>query len=647
MRKKTIIGQSKMMHCGMKCTVIKDNGYDDIAVQFEDGTIKKCTRQGFNKGSILNPSLKRKISIKGKSNTMSNGMKCTVIEDNGYDNISVQFEDGTIKNNCTRYNFFSGKITNPSLRRGYTCSRKYSIQGKSKVMSNGMKCTIIEDNGRDDIIVKFEDGYITKSSRYNFNKGKIANPNFIKGSVLGQSALMRCGMRCTVVEDKSSRDITVKFEDGTLVKHIRRDYFKNKSIANPKLGKNFSRVINNSIKGNSKIMKSGLRCTVIEDMGKNKITVQFEDGKIKKNCSRDSYFKGSIIHPDLGRGYAYSKKNSILGQTKLMKCGMRCTVIEDNSADDISVQFEDGTIVRHRIRHSFQSRSILNPSLMNVSSMPQRLIFYFLHEFYPDTVQNYRPDWLKNKETNANMELDLWIPSKKIGIEYDGVVWHKEENYRSKKKFELIRNAQEIDKVITILEKGAFEHKSSKHINIKLTTTSDKKETDLFFIEMEKAITQILKYLKISKEIKIDDDVIEKVCMLKIARVYSQNLIRGENDLETLCPNLAKEWDYNKNNFLPSDITCGSGRRVWWICNKCGHSWSTLIQDRAKNGRGCPKCARENRGIKVKNMDTGEIFKSLSAASRFYHTTNENISKCCKNEKETAGGYHWEFIKNE
>lgn len=239
---------------------------------------------------------------------MTNGMKCTVIEDNGHDNITVQFEDGTIKENCTRYLFNHGKITNPSLRRGYTCARRYSIKGKSNTMTNGMKCTVIEDNGRNNIVVKFEDGYVTKSNRYNFNRGKIININYVKGSILGQIAEMKCGMKCTVIEDKNSKDISVQFEDGTLVEHIRRDYFKARTIANPTLGKNYTRLSNASIKGKTKIMKTGMKCTVIEDLGKNNIIVQFEDGIIKENCSRDSYFKGSIIHPILGRGYAYSKK---------------------------------------------------------------------------------------------------------------------------------------------------------------------------------------------------------------------------------------------------------------------------------------------------------------------------------------------------
>lgn len=466
-------------------------------------------------------------------------------------------------------------------------------------------------------------------------------------SILNQTKKMKCGMACTVIEDNGSRDISVKFEDGTIVKHIRRSYFTVGSIANPSLGKSYSRIHSSNIKGESKIMKSGMKCTVIDDKGKEKITVQFEDGTIKENCSRDSFRKGSIIHPLLGRGYAYSKKNSILGQTKLMKCGMKCTVIEDNCADDITVQFEDGTIVKHKIRHAFKTRSIANPHI-NISSIPQGLIFYYVHTYFPDAIQNYRPDWLKNNETNANMEIDIWIPSKKVGIEYDGVIWHKIENARSKKKALLIEKQKEIEKIITVLERGAIEHSSPKHINIFLKSTSDRKESDIFLLEMEDAINEILRYLGIDNQIHIDNDTLDKLYETNILRVYSQNLKKGVNDLETLRPDLVDEWDYNKNTFLPSDITCGSGRKVWWICSKCNYSWPAIIQNRTKNGYGCPRCGKEKNSIhskkKVINIDTGKIYESIINASQITKINRNSISKCCNGTRKSAGGFHWKFI---
>ena len=43
--------------------------------------------------------------------------------------------------------------------------------------------------------------------------------------------------------------------------------------------------------------------------------------------------------------------------------------------------------------------------------------------------------------------------------------------------------------------------------------------------------------------------------------------IQGENDLKTLRPNIAAEWDYEKNGGLtPKDVTVSSSKKVYWKC---------------------------------------------------------------------------------
>ena len=69
--------------------------------------------------------------------------------------------------------------------------------------------------------------------------------------------------------------------------------------------------------------------------------------------------------------------------------------------------------------------------------------------------------------------------------------------------------------------------------------------------------------------------------------------IKGETDLETLFPEIASEWNYDKNNGLyPCDFTYGSSKKVWWICDK-GHEWESSIAHRT-GGRGCPICKGGN-----------------------------------------------------
>lgn len=64
-----------------------------------------------------------------------------------------------------------------------------------------------------------------------------------------------------------------------------------------------------------------------------------------------------------------------------------------------------------------------------------------------------------------------------------------------------------------------------------------------------------------------------------------------DNSLATLEPDIATEWDYDKNgNITPHDITYGSKYNAWWICDN-GHSWRTTVGVRTNQKTGCPKCS--------------------------------------------------------
>ena len=66
---------------------------------------------------------------------------------------------------------------------------------------------------------------------------------------------------------------------------------------------------------------------------------------------------------------------------------------------------------------------------------------------------------------------------------------------------------------------------------------------------------------------------------------------QGYNDLLTCAPNVAAQWDYEKNMPLqPSQLTAYANRRVWWLCEK-GHSYKTLVSLRTSRNTGCPYCA--------------------------------------------------------
>ena len=71
----------------------------------------------------------------------------------------------------------------------------------------------------------------------------------------------------------------------------------------------------------------------------------------------------------------------------------------------------------------------------------------------------------------------------------------------------------------------------------------------------------------------------------------NKKIIKGINDLATTHPNIAQEWDYERNGELtPYQVSHGSGKKVYWICPN-GHSYQATILHRTCGlGTNCPVC---------------------------------------------------------
>ena len=88
-----------------------------------------------------------------------------------------------------------------------------------------------------------------------------------------------------------------------------------------------------------------------------------------------------------------------------------------------------------------------------------------------------------------------------------------------------------------------------------------------------------------------------------------RKVLEGYNDLLTVNPILANEWNYEKNGkLIPKSVTPNSNKKVWWKCNH-KHEWQATIASR-NSGTGCPYCAGQ-RVIKGAN-DLQTVNPSLS-----------------------------------
>jgi hypothetical protein len=70
----------------------------------------------------------------------------------------------------------------------------------------------------------------------------------------------------------------------------------------------------------------------------------------------------------------------------------------------------------------------------------------------------------------------------------------------------------------------------------------------------------------------------------------NKNLLQGFNDLATVRPDLAAEFDLAENGGLtPSDLMFGTAKKVWWKCH-LGHRFEAKVSQRNFANTGCPVC---------------------------------------------------------
>lgn len=234
--------------------------------------------------------------------------------------------------------------------------------GETRIMNCGMKCTVIRYKKSDDIDVEFEDGFVAFHKSYaNFLKGGIGNPN-ITPQHIGETITTKSGFTCSIIAYRSYNDIDVQFSDGSIVEHRNYGAFLKGEIGYPNYRLPLEKSRNSHI-GETKMMNCDMKATIIRWNGYNDIDVQFEDGTIVSHKSYSNYKNKKISNPNIVRKCDKNKRTKHIGETKMMNCGMTATILCWKSCNDIDIQFADGTIVMHRSYSNFKKGGIMNPRL--------------------------------------------------------------------------------------------------------------------------------------------------------------------------------------------------------------------------------------------------------------------------------------------
>ena len=279
------------------------------------------------------------------------------------------------------------------------------------------------------------------------------------------------------------------------------------------------------------------------------------------------------------------------------------------------------------------------------TSFPEYAMVYYLRKQGLEVIHSYKEN---------GYELDIYISSKNIAIEYDGYIWHKNKNKQDLEKnhkcvkdgiklyrireglsslndssidYVVQRNQENLSEILKLLLSEITETTvdvdiKRDNIDIENLREYTEKETSLLFSNPE-----IAKEWNYEKNGNLKPEHFAANSHKKVwwkcpkghewqATIKDRNngngcphcsgryVVKGANDLQTVNPTLAYEWHYEKNNgLMPTDVMPNSSQKVWWKCSK-GHEWQARVSDR-NQGRGCPYCA----GKKVlKGFSTRQIF---------------------------------------
>ena len=242
-----------------------------------------------------------------------------------------------------------------------------------------------------------------------------------------------------------------------------------------------------------------------------------------------------------------------------------------------------------------------------MTSFPEQAIYYYIKPIYEDAINSYKKGF-------GRSHLDIYVPSIKLGIEYDGRESHKDKekvdvwkyNICREKAIRLIRVREiKIPDNLTMCDQVIYSH------------FGDTKQ----HASLDEAIIQLFDYLNISADVDTKRD------MTKIQEQYFSCL---ENEsLGMLYPGLVSEWYQPKNGKItPFMVKPKSNVSYYWQCPECDEIYPASPASRT-NGSGCAVCAGVKRLTQEEfEKRVHERFPKIEVLGEYINMDTEVKCKC-------------------
>ena len=351
--------------------------------------------------------------------------------------------------------------------------------------------------------------------------------------------------------------------------------------------------------------------------------------KVWWKCNNDHEWLAKIYHTNKGHGCPYcSGRDAIKGKNDLQTTNpvlasewnyeknenLRPDAVTANSGQKVWWKCHRG----HEWQAVIGSRNkgcgcpVCNSERR--TSFPEYALMYYLEKYDLEVIHSYN---------EKGYELDIYIPSRNIAIEYDGYFWHKNK-----------------------VQKDLDKNQKCKKDGIKLYRIREK----LFPLNDSSIDYVVRNNLQEIFELVLSEIIGKRIDInLERDTIKIENLrehLEKDNSFLLTNPETAKEWNYEKNgNLKPEYVSANSGKTVWWKCQK-GHEWKSTVDNRNK-GYGCPYCA--NKKVLKGYNDLGTTNPILAMEWNYERNGNLKPEDVSANSKQKVwwkcnSGHEWQAV---